>query len=91
MVSTSPLAADVISVLLADDHGIVRAGLRALLEAQPDMQVVAEAENGPDAIEAARTYVPTVVVADLSMPGGGLEAIRGITALQLSTRVLVLT
>ncbi|MDQ3541526.1 MAG: response regulator transcription factor [Chloroflexota bacterium] len=91
MVSTSPSAADVISVLLADDHGIVRAGLRALLEAQPDMQVVAEAENGPDAIEAARKYVPTVVVADLSMPGGGLEAIRGITTLQLSTRVLVLT
>lgn len=91
MVSTSPTAADVISVLLADDHGIVRAGLRALLEAQPDMRVVAEAENGPDAIEGAKTHAPTVVVADLSMPGGGLEAIRGITALQLSTRVLVLT
>lgn len=91
MVITRPPAADVISVLLADDHGIVRAGLRALLEAQPDMDVVAEAETGPEAIEGARKYVPTVVVADLSMPGGGLEAIRGINALQLSTRVLVLT
>ncbi len=91
MVSTRPPTADVISVLLADDHGIVRAGLRALLEAQPDMKVVAEAENGPEAIEGARTFVPTVVVADLSMPGGGLEAIRGINALQLPTRVLVLT
>lgn len=91
MVSDIPRATDVISVLLADDHGIVRAGLRALLEAQPDMHVLAEAENGPDAIDGARRYVPTVVVADLSMPGGGLEAIRGITALHLPTRVLVLT
>jgi two-component system response regulator NreC len=84
-------ATDVISVLLADDHGIVRAGLRALLEAQPDMHVVAEAENGPEAIEATKAFVPTVVVADLSMPGGGLEAIRRITELELPTRVLVLT
>lgn len=90
VIDVSP-ATEVISVLLADDHGIVRAGLRALLEAQPDMHVVAEAENGPDAIEAARRFVPTVVVADLSMPGGGLEAIRRITELQLPTRVLVLT
>ncbi|MBA2468848.1 MAG: response regulator transcription factor [Chloroflexia bacterium] len=80
-----------IRVLLADDHGIVRAGLRALLEAQPDMDVVAEAEDGPGAIRAAREHEPTVVVADLSMPGGGLEAIREITALQLKSRVLVLT
>lgn len=91
MVGTIPPAADAISVLLADDHGIVRAGLRALLEAQPDMHVVAEAETGPEAIEKAGELVPTVVVADLSMPGGGMEAIRGITALQLPTRVLVLT
>lgn len=80
-----------IRVLLADDHGIVRAGLRALLEAQADIEVVAEAESGPEAILAAREYEPTVVVADLSMPGGGLEAIREITALQLTSRILVLT
>jgi two-component system response regulator NreC len=80
-----------IRVLLADDHGIVRAGLRALLEAQPDITVVAEAEDGPGAILAAKEFEPTVVVADLSMPGGGLEAIREITALQLKSRVLVLT
>ncbi|HEU0164951.1 MAG TPA: response regulator transcription factor, partial [Thermomicrobiales bacterium] len=65
-----------IAVLLADDHGIVRAGLRALLEAQPDMVVVAEAADGPTAISEARRLRPTVVVSDLSMPGGGLEAIR---------------
>ena len=80
-----------IRVLLADDHGIVRAGLRALLEAQPDMEVVAEVENGPEAIAATQTHEPTVVVTDLSMPGGGLEAIREITALNLNSRVLVLT
>lgn len=80
-----------IRVLLADDHGIVRAGLRALLEAQPDMEVIAEAENGPEAIAATQALRPTVVVTDLSMPGGGLEAIREITGLNLNCRVLVLT
>jgi DNA-binding NarL/FixJ family response regulator len=80
-----------IRILLADDHGIVRAGLRSLLDSQPDMVVVAEVDNGTDAIEATRQHVPEVVVADLSMPGGGLEAIRGITALNLRSRVLVLT
>jgi DNA-binding NarL/FixJ family response regulator len=80
-----------IRVLLADDHGIVRAGLRALLEAQPDMTVVGEAEDGPSAIAQVQELQPTVVIADLSMPGGGLEAIQGITDLDQPTRVLVLT
>lgn len=80
-----------IRVLLADDHGVVRAGLRALLDAQPDITVVGEAEDGPSAIERVQELLPTVVVSDLSMPGGGLEAIREITKLQLGTRVLVLT
>jgi two-component system response regulator NreC len=80
-----------IRVLLADDHGIVRAGLRALLETQSDIEVVGEAEDGMQAIENARELEPDVVVADLSMPGGGLDAIRGITALGIKSRVLVLT
>jgi two-component system response regulator NreC len=80
-----------IRILLADDHGIVRAGLRALLEAQPDMRVVAEAADGPTAVAMARELVPTVVVADLSMPNGGLATIKEITNLGLPTRVLVLT
>jgi len=80
-----------IRLLLADDHGVVRAGLRALLEAQPDLRVVAEAADGPTAVRLTREHVPTVVVADLSMPGGGLETIREITSLGLPTRVLVLT
>lgn len=86
--STTP---EKIRVLLADDHGVVRAGLRALLDAQPDITVVGEAEDGPSAIARVQELLPTVVVSDLSMPGGGLEAIREITRLQLGTRVLVLT
>ena len=85
------VASSPIRVLLADDHGVVRAGLRALLEAQPDMRVVAEAADGPSAVALTRQHQPTVVVADLSMPGGGLETIGEITALGLPTRVLVLT
>jgi DNA-binding NarL/FixJ family response regulator len=80
-----------IRVVLADDHGVVRAGLRALLEAQPDIAVVGEAADGETAVQVTRAQRPTVVVADLSMPGGGLEAIREITALGLPVRVLVLT
>lgn len=83
--------AEQIRVLLADDHGVVRAGLRALLDAQPDITVVGEAEDGPAAIALVAELRPTVVVSDLSMPGGGLEAIREITRLRLDTRVLVLT
>lgn len=80
-----------ISVLLADDHGVVRAGLRALLDAQADMTVIGEAEDGPSAIARVRELHPAVCIADLSMPGGGLEAIREITKLPVDTRVLVLT
>jgi two-component system response regulator NreC len=84
-------AAEPITVVLADDHGVVRAGLRALLDSQPDLCVVGEAADGASAVEITQQTRPHVVVADLSMPGGGLEAIRQITALGLPTRVLVLT
>lgn len=84
-------ATEPITVVLADDHGVVRAGLRALLDSQPDLCVVGEAADGASAVEITRKTRPHVVVADLSMPGGGLEAIRQITALGLPTRVLVLT
>jgi two-component system response regulator NreC len=80
-----------IRILLADDHGVVRAGLRALLEAQSDIEVIAEADDGPSAVALTRELVPSIVIADLSMPGGGLEAIREITSLGLPSRVLVLT
>lgn len=80
-----------IRVVLADDHGIVRAGLRALLDAQPDISVIGEAADGPSAVQLARELRPTVVIADLSMPGGGLPTINEINELGLPTRVLVLT
>lgn len=80
-----------IRVVLADDHGVVRAGLRALLESQPDISVVGEAEDGPGAVRAVSELHPHVVVTDLSMPGGGMEVVRELTAFGDSTRVLVLT
>ena len=84
--------ADEIRVLLADDHGVLRAGLRALLDAEPDIRVVGEAETGEEAVERAREMEPDIVVMDLSMPGkGGLEATKEVVALDQATRVLVLT
>jgi len=88
---TAPLRQDSIRIVLADDHGIVRAGLRALLDSQPDMEVVAEAPDGPTAVDLARAENPTLVITDLSMPGGGMETIREITSLPNQVRVLVLT
>ena len=81
----------VITIVLADDHGIVRAGLRALLDSQPDMRVIAEAPDGAAAVALARSENPTVVITDLSMPGGGMETIREIASLPNQARVLVLT
>jgi two-component system response regulator NreC len=80
-----------IRILLADDHGVVRAGLRALLETQADMIVVAEAEDGDEAVRLAAQHRPNIVIADLSMPHGGMSTISRITALELGIRVLVLT
>lgn len=62
-------------ILLADDHGIIRQGLRSLLEKQPDMQVVAEAEDGRTALSLVRELVPDIVVMDITMPNlNGVEA-----------------
>jgi len=84
----------VIDVLLADDQALVRAGFRALLRPQPDMQVVGEAEDGAAAVRLARETHPDVVLMDIRMPGhDGLTATRDIAAdPQLSgVRVIVLT
>jgi two-component system response regulator NreC len=79
-------------VLLADDHAVLRAGLKALLSLEADIDVVGEAGTGEAAVERAKTLRPDVVVMDLAMPGiGGIEATRQIAALQQGTRVLVLT
>ncbi len=79
-------------ILVADDHPVVRSGLVALLDAQPDLTVVAEASDGPGALRAAIAYNPDVVLMDLRMPGGdGVTATAEITSSLPSTRVLVLT
>ncbi|HEX7238973.1 MAG TPA: response regulator transcription factor [Longimicrobiaceae bacterium] len=83
---------ETIRVLLVDDHAVLRAGLRALLEAEPGIEVVGEAGTGEEGVARAGELRPDVVVMDLSMPGqGGLEATRSIAALDQGTRVLVLT
>ena len=81
-----------IRVLLADDHAVLRAGLRALLEKEPGLVVVGEAGTGNEAVALAKTARPHVVLMDLAMPGiGGIEATRRIVALGLGVKVLVLT
>jgi DNA-binding NarL/FixJ family response regulator len=81
-----------ICLLLADDHAVVRQGLRALLEAEGDMVVVGEAENGREAVAQTKKSLPDVVVMDVAMPGmNGLEATRQIVRNPPSTKVLVLT
>lgn len=85
------MTSEPIRVLLADDHPIVRVGLRTLLEAEPDIHVVGEASTADEAVERARELQPDVAVLDISMPGNGLEALRRIAALGLATRILILT
>jgi DNA-binding NarL/FixJ family response regulator len=81
-----------ISVLLVDDHTVVRQGLRALLKAEEDMEVVGEAENGRQAVILAKKTPPDVVVMDVAMPMlNGLEATRQILKGVPGTKVLVLT
>ncbi|HLZ68771.1 MAG TPA: response regulator transcription factor [Dehalococcoidia bacterium] len=79
-------------IVLADDHAVLRAGLRALLEDEPDFAIVGEAGNGAEAVTLVERRRPDVVVMDLDMPElDGLEATRRISAAGLSTKVLVLT
>ena len=81
-----------IRVMIADDHAILRSGLRLLVNAQPDMDVVAEAPDGDAAIQAARETKPDVALMDLTMPRtGGMRALQEIVRTCGKTRVLVLT
>ena len=79
-------------ILIADDHGIVRSGMRLLVDRQPDMEVVAEAEDGVDAFERALQAKPDLCVLDVSMPRlTGIQAARQIRAHLPETQVLVLS
>lgn len=81
-----------INVMLVDDHAVVRMGFKMLLETSNDIKVVAEAENGEEAIKSFMEYKPDVVVMDITMPGmGGMEAIERILAKESSAKILVLS
>ena len=81
-----------LKIMLVDDHEIVRQGIRTLLEAHEDLEVVAEASGGVQAVEMARAYTPDVIVMDVRMPdGGGVEACRAIKDEVSGTQVIMLT
>jgi len=81
-----------ITVLLVDDHALVRSGVRAYLETQPELVVVAEAGSGQEAVQQAVEYAPDVVLMDLVMPGmDGVEATRRVREVSPRTQVVVLT
>jgi len=86
------MAAARIAVMLVDDHAVVRMGFRLLIDAAPDMRVVAEAESGEDAVRRIEEARADVVILDISMPGiGGLEAVHRILARAPQARILVLS
>lgn len=81
-----------IRILIADDHPVVRKGMRAMLETEPDLEVIGEAKNGAEAVEQYRQMAPDVVLMDLVMPGvDGIEAIQQIRAADPRARIMVLT
>ena len=81
-----------ISVLIVDDHGIVREGLRAVINAEPDMKLIGEAGDGEEACQKALALTPDVIVMDLMMPRkNGLDATREIRQVNPQARILILT
>lgn len=83
---------DAIRILLADDHALVRAGVRRILDAEPDLTVMAEASDGAEAVELARTTSPDLAVLDISMPRmTGLQAAREIKRRAPSVQTLMLS
>jgi two-component system response regulator NreC len=80
-----------IRILIADDHAVLRAGLRMLLKAQGDLDVVAEASDAKEAVQLARKFSPDVIVMDVAMPDGGPTAVSRALRASPASRVLVLT
>lgn len=81
-----------IRILLADDHGVMRAGLRAMLEAEPGVEVVAEAADGKEALYLAGQHQPDIVILDIGMPGlDGIEATRRLKERSPQSKVLILS
>ncbi len=81
-----------IRIIIADDHGILRAGLKSLLSADPNLQVVGESDNGTDAIRLAKELLPNVALMDIGMPGNeNLVATRQLIQEIPATRVIILT
>jgi DNA-binding NarL/FixJ family response regulator len=81
-----------IRVLIADDHAILREGVRALLQLHPDIEVAGEASNGAEAIEAVARLDPDVVLMDIAMPGlGGIEAALELKKQGRRARILILS
>ncbi|HEX9388892.1 MAG TPA: response regulator transcription factor [Anaerolineales bacterium] len=81
-----------IKILIADDHGVIRAGLRALLSGLPELEVVGEAVDGRDTLRKAMELKPSIVIMDLSMPEmGGVETTRQLSQITPDIRVLILT
>jgi len=79
-------------ILIADDHGIVREGLRSLIEREPDMEVVGEAADGETAVRLAKELGPEIVIMDITMPRvNGIEATRQIVRAQMVTKVIALS
>lgn len=89
---SAPVSAEAIRVIIVDDHAIVRAGVRAMLDGLADILIVGEAANGVEATSLAARVAPDVVLMDLEMPGGGGEAAaRDLRALPRPPRILILT
>jgi len=79
-------------ILLADDHSVMRTGLRALLERQPGLEVVGESENGRETIKLADSLKPDIVIMDVGMPGlNGIEATQAIVNQHPATAVVILS
>src|SRR5690242_12019225 len=89
---TEQTVSEPITIVIADDHALVRQGIRTFLEAQPDFSVIGEADSGEAAVRLVADLVPDIILMDLVMPGiGGVEATRQMKRISPHTQIIVLT